>query len=203
MTESVEARIDSLPYVEAIHEDYEEYALSLIEEEMKQFQPRPLKRKLQSINFRTPMMKAEYAARIVDNEFQARERKSYQPSKITRPTSLDKWRDEALPRAKALFETERLRSVVLDAEKDEAVENWKSYNAKVLEQIRNQSTKVLADQREAVEEVNFNRQQSQQQQYGPQLEQLNTDYQQMLYRRNQLEHSIEGLRRIAASKNAA
>jgi hypothetical protein len=60
-----------------------------------------------------------------------------------------------------------------------------------------QWSRALSDQREGVEEINFQRQRSQQQQSGPELDQLNTDYQQMLYRRNQLEHSIEGLRREA------
>ena len=95
--------LDSLPYVEAVHEDYEEYALSLIEEEMKQLEPRPLK-KLRPLHFRTPMMKAEYSERVVDGEFKPREEQSYQPLKILRPSTLEEWRNVALPQAKARLE---------------------------------------------------------------------------------------------------
>ncbi len=192
-----EVVLDSLPYVEAVHEDYEEYALSLIEEEMKQFPPRSLK-KIDAIRFRTPMMKAEYLERIADGEFKPREERSYQPLKIARPSTLDEWREVALPQAKARFEAERIRGLILDAEKEEAVENWKAYNAQILENLRAQWSQALAEQKEAVEEINFQRQQAQQQQYWPEIDQLNTDYQQMLYRRNQLEHAVEGLRREAA-----
>lgn len=188
--------IDSLPYVEAVHEDYEEYALAMIEDEMKQFPPRSLKA-MPAINYRTPMMKAEYSARVVHNEFQPQEQRSYQPPKISRPSTLGEWREVALPQAKARFEAERLRGLILDAEKEEAVQNWKSYNSQILEQLQAQWSKALSDQREGVEEINFQRQRAQQEQYGPELDQLNIDYQQMLYRRNQLEHSIEGLRREA------
>jgi hypothetical protein len=191
--------IDSLPYVEAVHEDYEEYALAMIEEEMKQFPPRPLK-SIPAINYRTPMMKAEYSARVVENEFQPREERSYQPLKIARPSTLDEWREVALPQAKARLEAERLRGLVLEAEKEEAVQNWKSYNSELLEQMKAQWSRALSEQQEGVEEINFQRQRSQQTQYGPELDQLTTDYQQMLYRRNQLEHSIEGLRREANQK---
>lgn len=188
--------LDSLPYVEAVHEDYEEYALSLIEEEMKQLQPRALK-KLPPINFRTPLMKAEYTERVVDGEFKPREERSYQPLKIVRPTTLDEWRNVALPQAKARLEAERIRGLLLDAEKEEAVENWKAYNSQMLEGLRAQWANALVGRNDAVEEVNFQRQQAQQQQYWPEIVQLTTDYQQMLYRRNQLEHAIEGLRREA------
>lgn len=190
------AMIDSLPYAEEVHQDYEEYALALIEDEMKQIEPRPLK-KIPAIRFRAPMMKMEYMERVAGGEFSAREQLSYQPRKIVRPSSLVEWRTLALPQAKARYEAERIRGLILEAERDEAVMNWKAYNANVLEQMRAQWSEMLAGQKEAVEEVNFQRQQSQQNQYWPELEQLNTDYQQMLYRRNQLEHAIEGLRREA------
>jgi hypothetical protein len=146
------------------------------------------------------MMKLEYTARVINNAYEPREEQSYQPPKIARPSTLDEWRTNALPQAKARFEAERIRGLILDAEKDEAVLNWKAYNSQVIDQLQAQWAKALADQREAVDEINYQRQSAQEQQYGPQLDQLNTDYQQMLYRRNQLEHAIEGLRREANLK---
>jgi hypothetical protein len=186
--------LDSLPYVEAVHEDYEEYALALIEEEMKEFQPRSMK-KMPAIKFRTPIMETEYITRMVDNEFVPRPERSYQPLKIARPTNLDEWKTIAIPQAKSRLEAERIRTSVLEAEKEEGVLNWKAYNTQSLEQLKNHYSTALQKQREAVEEINYQRQQTQQQQLGPQLDQLNLEYQQALYRRNQLEHAIEGLRR--------
>jgi hypothetical protein len=93
------------------------------------------------------------------------------------------------------LEAERIRTSVLEAEKEEGVLNWKAYNTQSLEQLKNHYSTALQKQREAVEEINYQRQQTQQQQLGPQLDQLNLEYQQALYRRNQLEHAIEGLRR--------
>lgn len=185
--------IDSLPYVESVHQDYEDYALALIEEEMKQIQPRPLK-KLPEIKFRTELMEQEFSARVVNNEFLPREAVSFQPGKIPRPSNLDDWREKALPQAKSRFEAERIRGLLLEAEKEEAVNDWKVYNSQCLEKLRDEWQAAATRQREAVEEVNFQRQQAQQQQAGPQLDQLSTDYQQILYRRNQLEHSIHGLK---------
>ena len=196
MTDNTQVLIDSLPYVEEVHQDYEDYALTLIEDEMKQIEPRPLKM-MPALHFRTPLMKAEYRERVVDGDFKAREPHSYQQRKIPRPSTLEELRTVALPQAKSRFEAERIRGSVLDAETEEAVLNWKAYNTIVLEQIRDQLSKTLAGQKEAVEEINFQRQQAQQNQYWPELQHLSTDYQQILYRRNQMEHAIEGLRREA------
>ena len=196
MAEYSQVMIDSLPYVEDVHQDYEDYALTLIEDEMKQIEPRSLKM-IPAVNFRTPLMKTEYRERVVAGEFQAREQQSYQQRNISRPSTLDEWRTVALPQAKSRFEAERIRASLLEAETDEAVLNWKAYNTIVLEQMRDQLSKTLAGQKEAVEEINFQRQQAQQKQYWPELQQLSIDYQQILYRRNQMEHAIEGVRREA------
>lgn len=188
---------DSLPYIEAVHEDYEEYALALIEEEMKQLQPRPMNR-LKDIQFRTEMMKTEYQARVVNGQFQPREEISYHPPKIARPNNLEEWRTIAIPQAKSRFESERIRGLVLESEKEEAVANWQAYNSQILEPLLAQLNTSLTKQREEVEEINYQRQNFQQQLIAPQLDQLTTDYEQILYRRNQLEHAMEGLRRGAA-----
>lgn len=190
--------LDSLPYAEAVHEDYEEYALAMIEEEMKLLQPRP--QKMPALQFRTPMMQREYETLVVDHQFVSRPERSFQPLKIARPTtSLEEWTTIAIPQAKTRFETERIRSMILEAEKEEAVPNWKDYNTS-LEHLESQWSTALERQREAVAEINYQRQQAQQQQLGPQLEQLNAEYQQALYRRNQLQHAIEGLRRQGISQ---
>ena len=53
-----------------------------------------------------------------------------------------------------------------------------------------------------VEEINFRRQQGQTQQVGPEIDRLNQEYEEALYRRNQLEYAIEGIKRETSINNA-
>ena len=187
----------SLPYVESVHEDYEEYALALIEEEMKMVAPRHLK-KIPPLKFRTPMMQKEYET-SVDNNNKPNSKEqptvSFQPKKIIKPTSIEEWNTtNAIGQAKSRFEAERIRSLILEAEKEEGVANWKDYIFHLDYSLEFLQKSVTA-QAELVEEINYQRQQAQERQTGPELDQLNQDYQQALYRRNLLEHNIETLKR--------
>jgi hypothetical protein len=192
--------LDSLPYVEFLHEDYEEYALAMIEEEMKSIKPRPL-RKIPPLKFRTTILQKEYDALSSNNNNNnnnnrnsSKEGNPYQPCKIVQPTSIDEWKSHAIPLIKSRFEAERIRSLILEVEKDEAVQNWKDYNV-ALDGLKSYWMKALQEQAEAVEEVNFQRQQAQTQHLGPEIDRLNQEYQRALYKRNELEYAIEGLRR--------
>mmetsp|Transcript_3693 Transcript_3693/g.7939 ORF Transcript_3693/g.7939 Transcript_3693/m.7939 type:complete len:262 (-) Transcript_3693:3341-4126(-) len=215
------ALMDSLPYVETVHEDYEEYALALIEEEMKAIVSHPEKKKF-PMNFRTPVMQAEYNTLVVmegDTEggdapalvFRDRSKEQFQEfqhAKIVKPTTTEEWTKtavggggDALSQIKARFEAERIRSLVLEVEKEEGVANWKEYNAR-LDDLGAFWAKSLKQQMDAVEEINFRRQQAQTQQVGPEIDRLNEEYEQALYRRNQMEYSIEGLKRETNINNA-
>jgi len=194
--------LDSLPYVDVVHEDYEEYALSLIEEEMKTIAPRSLK-KIPPLNFRTPMMHKVYEL-LVDKEnnekstsvsYPKEQHLSFQPKKIVKPTTIEEWNDSsAIGQVKSQFEAERIRTLILESEKEEGVANWKDYTTG-LDNLVAFWMKLLQKQSGVVEEINYQRQQAQERQNGPELDQLNQDYQQSLYRRNQLEYEIEKLRR--------
>jgi hypothetical protein len=222
-TSSPGAMLDSLPYVETVHEDYEEYALAVIEEEMKVIVPRAMK-KMAPLTFRTPTMQTEYETLVVkgkaedgdsvsdDNNspavsfVRARPKEQlqlFQPKKITKPSTIEEWKDNdnktsggdvALSQIKSRYEAERIRGLILEVEKEEGVAIWKDYNAS-LDESATFWTKLLKQEVEAVEEINFRRQQAQTQQVGPEIDRLNQEYQQALYRRNQLEHAIEELRR--------
>ncbi|KAG7347211.1 Pre-mRNA-splicing factor SPF27 [Nitzschia inconspicua] len=197
--------LDSLPYIESVHEDYEEYALSLIEEEMKSITPRPLK-KIPPLKFRTSVMKTEFdglqmledestgEVRIVNSLRSSQDSHGFQPLKIVRPTNLEEWTTHALPQIKTRLEAERLRGLALEVEKEEAVQCWKDYNAS-LDALKAYWTRSLQDRNEAVEEINFQRQQAQTQNLGPEIDRLTQEYQHALYRRNQLEHAIEAIKR--------
>jgi hypothetical protein len=183
--------LDSLPYVDAVHEDYEEYALALIEEEMKQFEPRSLPRRMPSLNFRSPLMQQEYETLVQGDEYVPREPHfGLQPLK---PADIKDYEMD-LPQAKARLEAERIRSVIVEVEKEDAAAGWKEH-VQDLTSLHNQWSQLLQKQREQVEEINYQRQQAQQQQLGPQLQELEVQYQQALYKRNQLQHAIIGLQR--------
>eukprot|EP00536_Pseudo-nitzschia_multiseries_P011006 jgi/Psemu1/204748/e_gw1.355.58.1 len=198
--ESSSALMDSLPYVETVHEDYEEYALALIEEEMKAIAPRPMK-KIFPMNFRTPAMRSEYNTLVVMEENNNAQGDG-SSTRIVKPTTTEGWADagDVLSRMKSRFEAERIRGMILEVEKEEGVANWKDFNAKLDEQGAFW-TKMLKEQMDAVEEINFRRQQAQTQQVGPEIDRLTQEYEQALYRRNQLEYAIEGIKRETNAKN--
>lgn len=180
---------DSLPYFENTHEEYEEYALALIEDEMNLVEP-PQIADITPIKFKSSIMKKEYELLIVGSKFEPR--KQLPPPKHQGRPKTEKACISSVQESKCKYEAERIRSQLLEAEKNEAVESWKSFNESLsLHQM--ELSRVLKRQCEAVEEINYDRQNSQQQQLGPQIETLSMDYQRTLYRRNQFKHSIGSL----------
>jgi hypothetical protein len=210
--------LDSLPYIESIHDDYEEYALGLIEEEMKRMNPRTIMKELPPLRFRTSLLKHEYQALelvpeestgidhhqqpqqpqqwVVRNSQRSSQdnHQMYQPAKILPPPSTSgkevEWEScHALSQMKSRYESERLRGIVLDVQEQEDVLNWKDYNNH-LDQCKIYWTRILQERNDAVEEINFQRQQKQTQQVKPELDLLVQEYQQILYQRNQLEYML-------------
>lgn len=184
--------LDSLPYVDAVHEDYEDYALALIEEEMQRFNPQVLRR-VSPVRFRSPLMQQEHKSLIIDDQFQARKEFSSQLGNITRPGTEQGWLD-ALKLAKSRHESERIRGMLLESEKEDAVEIWKDYNMS-LQHHYIQWESAWQRQQECVQDINYQRQQAQHSQLGPQLHRLELEYQEALHRKNQLEHTVESHRR--------
>jgi hypothetical protein len=207
----------SLPYVDNVHADYEEYALALVEEEMKQFTPRALDRDMPSLQCRTTLMKHEYDTLVVRGDNMQDDDDDKEGSFVPRTMTLaeldtrlppkhpasengsdyDAWKNQTLAYARAKYEAERIRSIVLEAEKHASMAGgiWKRYNDNTLTPLSETWVTAVQQQREAVDEINFQRQQSQEQQFGPQLDQYTLHYQQALYKRNQLEHAIWSLER--------
>jgi len=180
---------DSLPYFESTHEDYEEYALALIEDEMKLVKP-PKIPDAPPIRFRSSVMQKECELLIVGSKFEPREQ--LPPHKRQGRPRTEEDGVSSVQEAKCLYEAERIRSQLLDAEKNEAVESWKSFNES-LSLYQTELSRVVKKQFEDVEEINYERQKAQQQQLGPQIETLSMEYQRTLYRRNQFKHSISSL----------
>merc|ERR1740130_727802 len=87
------------------------------------------------LNFRTSMMQKEYESLIVKDggvegtlisvQRPKEQLLSFQPKKIVKPTTIEEWNDSnAIEQAKSQFESERIRSQVIEVEKEEGVANW-------------------------------------------------------------------------------
>ena len=178
--------MDSLPYVDVPNEDYEQYALALIEAEMKVMAPRSLP-ELAPIKFRTPAMEQEYQRYVVSGG---------QPDPIEVPTStptapsdgtLDNWSD-AVHKARIEYESERLRGINLEVKKDAgAALLWKGFNGNLDHDMQSMLS-LLQQQKERVEQINLQRSQDQEK-AGQQLSILINQYQEALQRRFQLHHA--------------
>lgn len=180
---------DSLPYFDSTNEDYEEYAMALIEDEMKLVElPQP--NGVTAIRFRSSIMQNECDLLIVGSEFKPRKDdtgkvKHHRPE--TEEASVSSVRE-----AKFKYEGERIRSQLLEVEKNEAIESWKIFNESLsLHQM--ELSGAVKKQVDAIEEINYERQNLQQQQLGPQIDALSLEYQRTLYRINGMKHSISTL----------
>jgi len=181
---------DSLPYVDTVHEDYEGYALALIEEEMESIQP-PKIRKLAPIQYRSDLMRTEmdYLAKTPD-----RPKLTFEPKAAESPSieSVEEWR-KVVAAERTKFETERQRSIILEIENsDVSAQQWKHYTSMVLETIQEVTLDQLGKQRRRVDEINAERQQ-QQQKVGHTLSILTNQWHQLVQKKFKLETAIRGL----------
>lgn len=151
--------LDALPYVDDIHQDYEAYALALVEKEMAKIAPRAPSKPLPSIsNHKSPILQAEY-----DFVASGKERPSVIGSNdVKLPTSdnVDEWK-ECILKARAAYEAERLRSATLALEATHAPPQWKHYTATVLEPLEQQQISLHAHESSQLEEIHAQRQQEQ------------------------------------------
>lgn len=202
---SRDAYMDSLPYVDAVQDDYEQYALSLIEDEMKAAINKPRQSREGSnleevppITFRTPAMEHEYQTRFIGNSDNAEDshtavRSLQIRTKIDPPEgeNVQAWRD-AVVQARVGYESERARSMALEVKKDAgAALLWKGFNGS-LDQDAAAMQSALAAQRQTVEQINLQRSEDQQK-AGKQLHILTTQYQTALERRFQLQQATATL----------
>lgn len=180
--------LDALPYIDSVHEDYEEYALSLIEDEMNKIIP-PKVKSLPQLNLKSDLLKNDFkilsqkdSNRVFDINSRALE-----PSENTS----DAWR-KAVGDAKAEYETERQRSVVLEIEKSEvSVQQWKLYGG-VLDFLQQQTKQQVEQGRNNVDKINSRRQQHQEK-VGQSLQVLNAQYQDKIQKRLQLQVALRDL----------
>jgi Breast carcinoma amplified sequence 2 (BCAS2) len=193
--------IDSLPFIETLHEDYEEYALFLVDDEMKRMVP-PKVDSLAPLKFRSQLLKHDFETlsanssrndlppELVDLEIRATE-----PLEDT----VEAWR-QAVRAARAEYETERQRSVVLEIEKSDAsTYQWKRYGT-MLEAIHKDEQTTMMAAKEAVDVINATRQINQEK-VGHTLHLLTSQFHAAVHKRFQLLSAISNLE--AAVRNTS
>ena len=210
-----EVVLDSLPYIDQVHPDYEAYALTLIEEEMQKLQPpQPMSYDANS----SPSFKSSkhqinkiYYEEAVKRNGQQRNEKDQidftQKMKSSMPqNSSDKlqW-EETINHAKVELEYERLRQVnaELQAEYDSSL--WK-YHSNVLESNSKYAKKCLEDQLMKVDQINARRKEMQEVQAAPKLGALNHRWGELIHRNRHLargvrtlENDVKGFRKISGA----
>lgn len=170
--------LDALPYVDLLDEEYEQKAFAMIEEEMSKYGGKAIGTKkksssatiLPAIRFRTDIMESEFRQRMESRgNTSAADRYLFlveQPftTAASEPgvtATLAEWQD-AIKRARVAYEKERIRSILLDIDKEKCPAHWKEYNDILQQELQIQEQLLMENQR-AIETVNLRRQQSQQQ----------------------------------------
>jgi hypothetical protein len=181
--------IDSLPYVDSVHEDYESYALALIEDEMQHIHP-PKIRKMSPVRCRSDFMRTEIETLATS---QSRPTLDLE-SKTKAPSSecVEEWR-RAVAAARCEYEAQRQRSMILEIEKsDVSAQQWKLYTSRVLEEIQGNTQYHLSKEKSRVDETNAERQ-KQQHQAGHTLSILTNQWHQLAHKKFSLEMAIRDL----------
>lgn len=191
--------LDSLPYIDNLHPDYEAYALTLIEEEMQNMAnndnipsdeirlrhlPNPLGSNGNADT--TPAFKSSKFNNesLNQNEYDSLVARGGQPRvdiidykdamRSTKPSdtnNTDEWK-EAIIKAKTELEHERLRMVKLELQSEYESSLWK-YHTQKLETISNNVKSALSQQQMKVDKINARRQNMQIEKAAPKLHILN------------------------------
>jgi hypothetical protein len=202
--------LDSLPYIDHIHPDYEAYALTLIEEEMQTLEANPhalrhldnpLRREDALL---TPLFK--YSKNGLNaSEFDALVARGGQPrsdeidfsqsiiSKKYQPEndSIDGW-ERCIEKCKIELEYERLRLVnaELQAEFDTSV--WREHSAG-LDLLMEQMVQKLEEQKLKVDQINAKRKEMQEGNGAPKLIALNQRWDELIRKNSHLSNAIANL----------
>ena len=183
--------IDSLPYIDQISEENEQYALSLVEAELKKGSSRSSNKaeKLPPIHFRTDLMKYEYENRGKGDRFvPTMDDLEENPKAAT----AEDWAT-LIQRAKIAYERERIRAQILQVDKEGcATESWKSYNLQ-LSKYQEYMDGLVSREKNAVEDINHSRQQEQQL-VGQELDRLSYQHAALTQKRKQLKEAIAVLK---------
>ena len=191
--------IDSLPYFDAIHEDYEQYALALVEEEMHRIIPHKISH-LAPLKLKSSLLHNDYKT-ISENPNPAELDLEHRAIEPPPGSAVEAWR-QAVRDAKAEFEAERQRSTVLEIEKSDAsTYQWKHYGT-MLESIHEDGQARMMAEKEAVDRINAERQLHQEKE-GRKLHLLALQFQGAVQKRFQLLAAVNDLEMAALSSTSS
>lgn len=212
--------LDSLPYIDNIHPDYEAYALTLIEEEMQAMGnneasappteesllghlPNPLgstgeANSIPSFKSSKPnhtLNRNEYES-LVSRNGQPRQDKTDYKQKMSAiqptTTSAAEWK-EAIQKAKMELEYERLRMVNVELQSEYESSLWK-YQTKKVESISECIKAKLTKQKMNVDQINAKRQDLQTAKAAPKLHVLSQKWDEGINRVKVLSKGVDKLR---------
>lgn len=146
--------LDALPYVDVVHEDYEAYALALVQEEMAKTSAPPVK-KVASLESSSQLLQEEYKTIASGNERPPLKLDS--DITVSSSKSEEEWK-ECIKQARIAYEKERLRSQVLELEQAHAPNQWKHYTSQLLEPLQQYETQQHAQLQSQLEEIHAQRQ---------------------------------------------
>lgn len=209
---SNEIKLDSLPYIDNLHPDYEAYALTLIEEEMQNMGEPPseeaLLRHLPNLlgpsgtADSTPTSfagskpnRTEYE-HLVARQGQPRDEiiDYREKMKSTKPNDInndEEWKD-ALKKARTELEYERLRMVNVELQSEYESSLWK-HQTKRLELVSNNVKSNLSQQRVNVDQINARRKDMQMVKAAPKLHILSQKWDEGL---NRVKVLSDGVRKL-------
>lgn len=202
---AVQHVLDGLPYIDPVLEDYEDYASALIEEEMKKGGEAEMRRSDARLprlpppaGERTELLRAEYRRVSASADAAgAVSKPDFGVASLEAPPEEDRgsvraW-EGAVKRARLAYETERIRAVVLQVEKEESSDVWKAWLERMGATIRAVQEK-LARERDGVEVINASRKSDQLNNKQKELHVLTTQYLELLSKRMQLKRAISSMK---------
>ena len=204
--------LDSLPYIDNVHPDYENYALTLIEEEMQQMQsesilPVSLIGKNDGVHstpesFRSStsgfaLNKLEYETCATRNGesrigpvdyFEKMKRSSGLPQDLS---NKKEWKN-SIRCAKIEFEYERLRLVNAELQAEYESSLWK-HHALLMEKMSKSIEEELEHQHLIVDKVNAKRKDMQEGHAAPKLTSLNSRWEELIRKNQHLVKAVKGI----------
>ena len=98
---------------------------------------------------------------------------------------MEEWK-ACIGKARAAYEAERLRSIVLELEGTFAPDQWKDYTSRILQTLEQQEASLYSNQQSMIEEIHAQRQEEQMQ-ASKTLQQLNQKWHDLIQKRHYLQ----------------
>eukprot|EP00978_Attheya_sp_CCMP212_P029781 scaffold107003_cov40-Attheya_sp.AAC.2 len=201
--------LDALPYIDPVHEEYEAYALQLIEAEMQTLTPDPHVLDHLPDLLRAPpqfggnkLLQAEYetlataSSEADDGTQHKKDRAKYSvPSALVTEPDVDEASlediQQLVQRAKIEHERQRARLLNLELQDIYEADQWKWFLSQMTAHLEQPLAKDLEEVRRAVDDINADRQASQR---PEPLARLETQYQQLLQTNDRLSRATTDLK---------